>query len=313
MDTADSEPEDMEEDQSTPDSEKTDEDETESESSGSEDSSEYDEEDCERRREECMDFMNELERQFTDLRELLYLERIGQVEHRLVEVQKGGAHEYLIPLSDLEKSIKMRAHVAGVLRELRLNNINNKHESESKGAHENHESEKMLLKDALRAELEEKIRRLEEDRHNIDLTTELWNESQALKQKGKKFDSLHPDRKKKPVTVSGPYIIYMLRDHEILDDWTAIMKAKGLSRRKDHLKQEKNPYTARYDDGKLFYEGVWFNRKDRIIIENRDDQPVYATVTAINTGEVWVKRPDGTKSKLYISNLQRGKYTIKHT
>ena len=29
----------------------------------------------------------------------------------------------------------------------------------------------MLLKDALRAELEEKIRRLEEDRHNIDLTT----------------------------------------------------------------------------------------------------------------------------------------------
>ena len=39
MDTADSEPEDMEEDQSTPDSEKTDEDESESESSGSEDSS----------------------------------------------------------------------------------------------------------------------------------------------------------------------------------------------------------------------------------------------------------------------------------
>ena len=33
------------------------------------------------------------------------------------------------------------------------------------------QSEKALLKDALRAELEEKVRRLEEDRHNIDLTT----------------------------------------------------------------------------------------------------------------------------------------------
>ena len=40
------------------------------------------------------------------------------------------------------------------------------------------------------------------------------------------------------------------------------------------MKTEKNPYNARYDDGKLFYEGRWFNRKDHIMIENRDDQPV---------------------------------------
>ena len=69
----------------------------------------------------------------------LYFERIGQVEERLEEVKKGGAAEFLVPLAELEKSIRMRAHVAGVLRELRLNNINNKHESESKGAQENHE------------------------------------------------------------------------------------------------------------------------------------------------------------------------------
>lgn len=37
-----------------------------------------------------------------------------------------------------------------------------------------------------------------------------------------------------------------------------------------------------------------------------------ATVTAINTGEVWVKRSDGNKSKLYIAQLQKGKYTIRH-
>ena len=69
----------------------------------------------------------------------LYFERIGQVEQRLVDVHHGGSPDYLMPLADLEKSIKMRAHIAGVLRELRLNNINNKHESESKGALENHE------------------------------------------------------------------------------------------------------------------------------------------------------------------------------
>ena len=37
-----------------------------------------------------------------------------------------------------------------------------------------------------------------------------------------------------------------------------------------------------------------------------------ATITAINTGEIWVKKSDGNKSKLYIAQLQRGKYTIRH-
>ncbi len=38
-----------------------------------------------------------------------------------------------------------------------------------------------------------------------------------------------------------------------------------------------------------------------------------ATITTINHDEVWYKRLDGSKSKLYISQLQKGKYTIKHS
>lgn len=37
-----------------------------------------------------------------------------------------------------------------------------------------------------------------------------------------------------------------------------------------------------------------------------------AVITTINHDEVWFKRVDGSKSKLYISQLQKGKYTIKH-
>lgn len=37
-----------------------------------------------------------------------------------------------------------------------------------------------------------------------------------------------------------------------------------------------------------------------------------AIITTINHDEVWFKRVDGSKSKLYISQLQKGKYTIKH-
>lgn len=38
-----------------------------------------------------------------------------------------------------------------------------------------------------------------------------------------------------------------------------------------------------------------------------------AVITTINHDEVWFKRPDGSKSKLYISQLQKGKYSIKHS
>ncbi|ROT65575.1 putative Breast cancer metastasis-suppressor [Penaeus vannamei] len=41
------------------------------------------------------------------------------------------------------------------------------------------------------------------------------------------------DRKrKKPTTVAGPYIVYMLREPDIVDDWTTIRKALTASKRK---------------------------------------------------------------------------------
>lgn len=309
----DSEPEDMEEETSTLDTDKSEEDESESGSSGSDDdSSEFDEADCDRRRTVCMEDMNDLESQFTSLRDQLYFERLEQIDFKLKDVKIETAAEYLNPLHELDQMKVRKIRIASVLRELRMENIRNKLQSEEKATRENHESEKSLLRDLMKADLEEKIRRLEEDRHNIDLTTELWNESRILKLKGKKPDSTHSDRKKKPVAVSGPYIIYMLREDDILDDWTAIMKARGASARRKSEGTGRTSHSAKYEEGKLRYDGRIFHKKDQILIENREDSPVSARITAIDAREVWVRRLDGTKSKLLLHNLEKGKYTIQH-
>lgn len=84
--------------------------------------------------------------------------------------------------------------------------------------------------DTIKSDLEEKIRRLEEDRNN-DFTSELWLET-ALKRKNKKSIDLFGDKKKKPVTVSGPYLVYMLNDVDIVEDWTVIKKALAAPKRK---------------------------------------------------------------------------------
>lgn len=67
-------------------------------------------------------------------------------------------------------------------------------------------------------DLMEKIRRLEEDRHNVDISWADWgNDKRTSKVRG-------PGRKK-AVTVTGPYIVYMLHEEDILDDWHTIRKA----------------------------------------------------------------------------------------
>ncbi|XP_048475554.1 breast cancer metastasis-suppressor 1 homolog [Rhincodon typus] len=302
-----------------------------------EDSSEMDDEDCERRRTECLDEMSDLEKQFTDLKEQLYKERLSQVEAKLDEVIAGKATEYLEPLAVLQKNMKIRTEVAGVYKDLCLEVIRNRYECELQGARQHLESEKLLLFDNMRNELLERIQRLEEDKQSIDITSEWWNEEVRGKRNKKKCDTFKPEKKKKAATVSGPYIVYMLRDIDILEDWAAIKKAKAVvaqqKRKSDGTnteaahgkkakassqvindtalpKQEKHLYLAKCEDGRLFYEGDWYSKGQSIILEIKDEAPSHATITAVSTGEVWLRRLDGSKTKLYVSQLQKGKYSI---
>ncbi|XP_059812668.1 breast cancer metastasis-suppressor 1-like protein-A isoform X1 [Hypanus sabinus] len=280
------------------------------------DSSEMDDEDCERRRTECLDEMSNLEKQFTDLKEQLYRERLSQVEAKLEEVIAGKAPEYLEPLAALQENMQIRTKVAGIYRELCLKTVKNQYECEVQAAFQHWESEKLLLYDTVQSELEERIRRLEEDRHSIDITSELWND-ELQSRKNKRKDPFSPDKKKKPVVVSGPYVVYMLQDLDILEDWTTIRKAMatlGPHRVKTDAstKTEKQLHSARSEDGRLFYDGEWYSRGQTICIDKKDEYPISATITTINNDEVWFKRIDSSKSKLYISQLQKGKYTIKH-
>ncbi|XP_008434127.1 breast cancer metastasis-suppressor 1 [Poecilia reticulata] len=216
----------MEESVEERDSDMEESEEVEEEEEEEEESSEMDDEDCERRRGECLDEMMDLEKQFQELKEKLFRERLNQVKVKLDEVLTGKAGEYREPLAALQNSMQIRTQVAGVYRELCLQVIKHKHDCEVQGAKQHLESERSLLFDAMKAELLEKIRRLEEDRQNIDLTSEWSDEMRGKKCKRKNLLG-RSDRKKKVSLVSGPFIVYMLRDIDILEDWTAIKKAKA--------------------------------------------------------------------------------------
>ncbi|MCL4126882.1 UNVERIFIED_CONTAM: hypothetical protein GTU68_021732, partial [Idotea baltica] len=195
---------------------------------------ELDEEECERRRSEFLSDLNDLENQFSQLREQLYQERVTQVEIKLEEVKEEEASEYVIPLEELSEALQVRLEVTGILRNLRNQNVRSKHEAEIYASKQNYENEVDMLWDMIKGELEEKIRRLEEDRNNVDVTSQVWAEQDLYRKQGSISTGEH--RRRKPTTVAGPYIVYMLRETDILDDWTAIKKALTASKRKTKCK-----------------------------------------------------------------------------
>lgn len=156
----------------------------------------------------------------------LYRERITQVDKKLGEIRVGKSEEYLIPLEQLKENMKTKIEVAGILKQYRLQNIQNKYLAEEQAALQNFESEKGLIWDGIHNDLQEKIRRLEEDRNNVDIHADLWLNTTSRKRRN------HTERRR-AITVVGPYIVYMLNDADILEDWALIKKS--LSSRKTEI------------------------------------------------------------------------------
>lgn len=97
------------------------EEESEEERSGSqteseEESSEMDEEDCERRRSECVSEMMDLEKQFSELKEKLFRERLSQLRVRLEEVGAERAPEYTEPLGGCSGALRFAFRWQGFTR-----------------------------------------------------------------------------------------------------------------------------------------------------------------------------------------------------
>lgn len=156
-----------------------------------------------------------------------------QVDQQLHEIEIGSSKEYLGPLQELADRMNSRKEVADILKKLRIENICHKFQSEEQAARQHYESEKQLAVDRLNDELLEKIRRLEEDSHNVDISWTNWeSNTRSNKVRG-------PGRKK-PVTVTGPYIVYMLRDDEIMEDWTLIKKSIKAGRPPQQQQQRAN-------------------------------------------------------------------------
>jgi breast cancer metastasis-suppressor 1-like protein len=85
----------------------------------------------------------------------------------------------------------------------------------------------------------------------------------------------------------------MLKEADIQEDWAEIKKAQYFAKRNSEWQFEapSQPlYTARFEDGKLFYEGNWYLRGTEVCVNGKENYR--ATITSINTAEVRRQFPE---------------------
>eukprot|EP00126_Sphaerothecum_destruens_P013076 Sdes_comp22369_c0_seq1m20843 len=305
-----------------------------------------------KKRQEALDKMAVIEKEFAELKERLYHEKLTQISMELDQIENSCHPGLLAEALELDQSREVRIRQAELYRKYQMENVNNLYHSEKMEAEHEYQQRKKSLHDSKYQDLIEKKKKLEEEKETLDLTGEVGaggaNEArQTVTRKLRRRNDGAGDasgangKKRKVATVEAPHIVYNLAEEEILDDLFALrvttnLGGKGAKNRNAHLQNHhqqnaklKNnlnsaspvsensanftdPHNAYFEEGKLFYEKRLFQRGDQIYIENKESGRYSGVITAINTGEVWVRRSDGSKTKLYISQLRLGKYTVKH-
>jgi breast cancer metastasis-suppressor 1-like protein len=295
--------------------------ETQEYNSSSEEESEYDEEEDEKKRMEYLEDMNCLEKYFSDLKEMLYHERMRDLELKQQSVFNETAPEYLEQLQELEKSLEQNHNAALTKRDHARQAVQLRYEEEERSARKQFSEDCKLVLLKTRAVIEERMRRLHEEK----VLAELSADSTVRKRKVQEFPE--PPKRRKPANISGPYVVYMLKDIDIHDDMEAIKqeRAKFIVKQRYYKKQystsdtcevsahkELEPNRVLLDDGEICCNGQCFCLESSVLVERANNNEAFTCVIkAINSHEVTVVRTGGKKSLILVQDIERGFFTLK--
>ncbi len=111
-----------------------------------------------------------LGREHTEMREQMYQDKLAELKQQLSLLQTGQLPEYIRRLRRLEAMYRERRRVSEVIREMEMEMVEREFQRDKKSAAREFEEHKVYLREQLVAELEEKQKAIEAERHNVELT-----------------------------------------------------------------------------------------------------------------------------------------------
>jgi len=263
----------------------------------------------EKRRRECLGNMEKIEKEFADLKEKFFTEKIEALKKEY-EMIKNGTHQgFIKKCKELEESREHKIWAAEKWREYQLENIENIFQAEKKQCEDEYKTDKKNLREKMMAITLEKRKKLMDEKNTMNLTDGTERVTRALRKRGISKDSKDQAAYKR--RLNPPHINYILKDTEIHEDLSLIQKASNHPTygKIDHI--GKNPSDVYTDRGRLYYHNQIFEKGKEVEIEAKHENGKWiGVIVVVNPAEIHIKSPDGTKSRFSLSQLRNGRYTI---
>ncbi|XP_039267979.1 sin3 histone deacetylase corepressor complex component SDS3-like [Styela clava] len=250
----------------------------------------------------------------------IYRDKLGQLKKQLAQLDSGTLQEYCKRLKKLEQVHKDRQRQAHAHQEYLLYKVEQEYEREKKAAMKDFDEKKVELKENLIAELQEKKKMIESERHTMELTGVCPSMGDAktqvkrnLRRRAHDPAPANNDKRRKP---SPTQLNFVLDDEEILEDLKIINKGKPAKLSHEISVESHNtsgqPVEARIEGGKLLYDKKWYHRGQPVFIYNYKDNTKFSgVITVIADREITIRKTSGVSVRIFASQLHRGKYGIK--
>ncbi|EZA58047.1 hypothetical protein DMN91_005737 [Ooceraea biroi] len=268
--------------------------------------------------------------EYTEIKEQMYQDKLASLKKQLQQLKDGTHPEYNRKLKRLEAQYKERLRLNIIYRDYLTEWVERDYILEKKAAVKEFDEKKIDLKENLLTDMEEKRKIIESDRHTMELTGDSMEVKPVMTRKlRRRPNDPVPEKVEKRRKPPPAQLNYLLDEKDIESDMKAISRGKGTNTvRKpvilphynavnipsQHIPQPPEPslVETRIEDGKLLYERRWFHRGQPVYIEGKDLSRFAANISAIGTEAIWVKKvSDGSKVRIYTSQLSRGKVSIK--
>ncbi|KAL1915586.1 uncharacterized protein VTP21DRAFT_6710 [Calcarisporiella thermophila] len=188
-----------------------------------------------RKRREVTERLSKMEQEFLENREIIYRDNIQAFQNEMRELEDGTHPEFLERLADLQASQNAMVQKAKLFRDYQVACARKQYETETTRAEEEYTMERQGLRERMLAAIEERRRKLKEDKDNIDISNDMSIETHAslhqkrnLRKRG--LETNEPKTSKRR-PFQGPNNSHTLKDDERIDDVAMIRKGAGAMRR----------------------------------------------------------------------------------
>jgi len=274
--------------------------------------------------------MATLEEEISVMKEKMCQEKIKEVKLKIEELHAKTLPEYVKSLEELKKQRDDWIRMAYAFKAYEEREIDKEFEREKKMARHELELKRSELKEVLVSELSEKKRLIESERSALDLTGSVssllpMEVKPIVTRKLRRRPNDPPQITEKKKKTPSAQLSFLLNEEQILsdlkklnkhckspqDDKAAIIKA-AIKPEKCDPADFPDGSDAKTKDDKLYFNKEWYQAGDTIYLNSRDGERFNAQIHSItNTKEIWIKKlNEGTRLKIYVGHLQRGKYAI---